>query len=412
MINILQISIEVNSGSVGRIAEQIGLEVLENGWRSYITYARNNLPSKSNTIKIGNKFDIYWHGLKTRVFDNHCLESKSATRKLISNIESIKPDIIHLHHIHGYFINMKILFKYLQYYDIPVVWTFHDCWSFTGHCAHYEFVGCEKWKTGCFSCEQKDEYPASYFIDRSAKNYVQKKELFNSLSNLTIVPVSNWLKMQVEQSFLRNNNIEVIQNGIDIDLFKPVFDNSIYSKYKITNKTVVLGVASKWDNKKGLEEFYKLNKIVKRSYTIVLVGLSKSQIRKLPESIVGIERTESVLELAKLYSIATVFVNLTLEDTFPTTNLESLACGTPVITYRTGGSVESVSDDVGFVVEKGNIDEISKCIDIVMSRGKESYSNNCRDKAELLYNRKNSFKKYISLYEQLLSNKKKQNNGI
>ncbi|WP_047446005.1 glycosyltransferase [Alistipes sp. ZOR0009] len=412
MAIILQISIEVNSGSVGRIAEQIGLEVLARGWVSYVTYARNNLPSRSITLKIGNKYNIYWHGLKTRIFDNHCLESKSATKKLISNIEQIRPDIIHLHHIHGYFINMKILFEYLQSCDIPIVWTFHDCWAFTGHCAHYEFIGCEKWKTGCFSCEQKKEYPASYFIDRSKTNYLQKRALFNSLSNLTIVPVSNWLKTQVEQSFLNKNNVEVIHNGIDIDLFKPIFDSHIYSKYKITNRTIVLGVASKWDNKKGFEEFFKLNMIIKRSYTIVLVGLSKSQIKKLPDSIIGIERTENVFELAKLYSMATVFVNPTFEDTFPTTNLESLACGTPVITYRTGGSVESISEDVGFVVEKGDVDGICKSIDIVVGRGKDVYSKKCRNKAEMFYNRTNSFKRYISLYEQLLSNKKKHNNGI
>lgn len=218
---LLQISIEVNSGSVGRIAEHIGLQAIGNGWESYITYARNYQPSKSNTIKVGNKFDIYLHGIRTRLFDDHCYGSTIPTKKLIKQIKEINPDIILLHHIHGYFLNMKVLFDYLSKLDIPIVWTFHDCWSFTGHCAHFEEIGCEKWMIECNACPLKKYYPASYVFDRSKENYKEKKKLFNSLKNLTIVPVSKWLGDLVKESFLSSNNIKVIYNGIDINTFKP-----------------------------------------------------------------------------------------------------------------------------------------------------------------------------------------------
>jgi len=169
---LFQISIEVNSGSVGRIAEQIGEAAIAHGWSSYITYARNHQPSKSKIIQIGNKLDIYWHGLMTRLFDRHCLHSTRATKILIKQIETIKPDIIQLHHIHGYYLNMKTLFHYLSSLNIPVVWIFHDCWSITGHCTHFDYVCCKKWQTGCYQCPQKGNYPSSFFLDRSSKNYI------------------------------------------------------------------------------------------------------------------------------------------------------------------------------------------------------------------------------------------------
>ncbi|OAZ03092.1 glycosyltransferase [Flavobacterium succinicans] len=403
MPTLLQISIEVNSGSVGRIAEQIGETILENGWSSYITYARNNNPSKSEVIKIGNKFDLYRHGLETRIFDNHCLSSKSATEDLINVIKKIKPDIIHLHHLHGYFINIEILFNYLQESQIPIVWTFHDCWSFTGHCAHFDFVGCEKWKTECHHCEQKKEYPASLIFDRSRQNYIEKKRIFNSVINLTIVSVSNWLSGKVKDSFLKNYPCEVIQNGIDLNTFYPKKSRTVIDDlYSVKGKFVILGVASTWGERKGLGEFIKLSELIdSKLYTIVLVGLSKSQMQKLPKSIIGIERTENVGQLADLYSGADVFLNPTFEDTFPTTNLESLACGTPVITYKTGGSVESVSESTGVVVNKGDVVGLINAIEFIKNKGKEFYENNCRESAIKNFDRKIKFNDYFELYKNI-----------
>jgi glycosyltransferase involved in cell wall biosynthesis len=407
MPKLLQISIEVNSGSVGRIAEQIGEVVLETGWESYITYARNNNSSKSEVIKIGNKSDLYWHGIETRILDNHCFSSRQSTKDLIDKIRKIKPDIIHLHHLHGYFINIEVLFNYLRESKIPVVWTFHDCWSFTGHCAYFDFVGCDKWKTECYHCEQKNEYPKSLIFDRSRQNYIDKKRIFNSLNNLTIVPVSNWLAEKVEESFLNKYPCKVIQNGIDLDLFFPKHSKStVNDLYNLNNRFIILGVASTWEKRKGLEEFIKVNSYLNhKEFVIVLVGLSKAQIKNIPSSIVGICRTENVSQLADLYSASDVFINPTFEDTFPTTNLESLACGTPVITYRTGGSVESVNDNTGIVVDKGDVEGLVNAVYLIKSSGGEFYENNCRKAAETNFNKKIKFHYYLELYKEILKKK-------
>ncbi|QDP85841.1 glycosyltransferase [Chryseobacterium sp. SNU WT5] len=406
-MKVVQISIEVNSGSVGRIAEQIGEKIIENGGESYITFARNNLPSKSKVIQIGSMVDVYYHVLKTRIFDNHALESKSATKKLIKQIEEINPDIIHLHHLHGYFINIKILFDFLKKINKPVVWTFHDCWSFTGHCAHYEYVACNKWETECFKCPQKNQYPKSLLIDRSRKNFQQKNKIFNSLENMTVVPVSNWLEGEVKKSFLKDHNICTIQNGIDLKSFVPLpTREKIVKKYNLKNQKIILGVASTWDERKGLDYFIQLSeKLNKDEFQIILVGLSGQQIKKLPKIIVGIMRTESVKELAELYSAADVFVNPTLEDTFPTTNLEALACGTPVVTFNTGGSPEALSKETGLIVEKGNTDELIVAIKKITTKNKSEYMMNCRKRVEKYFNKDIQFMEYLKLYAQLLSNK-------
>lgn len=405
-MKLLQISIEVNSGSVGRIAEQIGLEILKEGGESYITFARNNLPSKSNTIKIGNKFDIYLHGIKTRIFDAHCLGSTRPTKKLIKQIQELNPDIILLHHIHGYYINSKILFEYLSKLDIPIVWTFHDCWSFTGHCAYFDAIGCEKWKTGCYSCPLKKSYPASYVFDRSRKNYIEKRIFFNSVKNLTIVPVSNWLGDLVKDSFLSSNNIKVIHNGIDINTFKPTTNNKeTQDKFGLKDEFILLGVASPWSERKGLKDFIKLSRLIDENTKIILVGLSQEQIDNLPNNIIGIRRTENVKQLADLYSMADLFLNLTYEDNFPTTNLEALACGTPILTYKTGGSIEAVSEDTGFIVEKGDLDSVIKVINEVREKGKGFYSEKCRERAVSCFNKDDRFKEYIDLFTNLINKK-------
>ena len=347
MPKLLQISIEVNSGSVGRIAEQIGETAMANGWQSYITYARNHLPSKSTTIRIGNMVDVYWHGVMTRLFDTHCLHSTLATRRLVKQIKEIAPDVILLHHIHGYFLNMKVLFEYLASIETPVVWVFHDCWSMTGHCVHFESAQCDRWKSGCYDCPQKGEYPASALCDRSRKNYVEKRKLFTSVKNMTIVPVSNWLGNIVKESFLSKYNVEVIHNGIDISTFRPLQSN-IKERYGISDKKVVLGVASPWSQQKGFDDFLKLYAhLPSNEFQIVMIGLSEQHQQRLPEGILGFGRTESVEELAKWYSAADVFFNPTYEDTYPTTNLEAISCGTPVVTYQTGGSPESLTVKIG-----------------------------------------------------------------
>jgi len=401
---LLQINSVVNWGSTGRIVEEIGQASVANGWESYIAYGRYDRSSASKKIKIGNKLDFYFHIIMTRLFDKHGFASTNSTKNLIEKIQKIKPNIIHLHNIHGYYLNVKLLFQYLSTMQIPIVWTLHDCWSFTGHCAHFDYIGCDRWINCCYKCPQKNKYPVSKFLDHSLKNYEFKKQLFNSIKNMTIVPVSYWLGEKVKNSFLNKYPIDVIQNGIDINIFHPITDmNSIKKKYNIEDKYIILGVASRWDGLKGIFDFTALNNIIDHDiFKIVLVGLNKKQIKKIPKEITGIERTEDINELTALYSIADVFLNPTWEDTFPTTNLEAIACGTPVITYNTGGSIESISDDVGIIVDKGDIKNLYKSIINIKEKGKNYYFNNCRKRAETFYNKKEKYKDYIKLYKKLL----------
>lgn len=404
MFVLLQITLEVNKGSVGRIAEQIGESVMENGWMSYISFARKSNLSNSNVIKIGNYFDVYWHGLESRIFDNHGFSSRNSTNKLIKKIKEIKPNIIHLHHLHGYYINIGILFDFLKESKIPVVWTFHDCWSFTGHCTHFEYINCDKWKTQCYNCEQLKEYPKSLFFDRSRLNYIEKKMLFTSVENITIVPVSNWLESKVKESFLGAYPCTVVKNGIDLNVFYPRGSKkSVLELYRIQDKFIILGVASAWDTKKGFYEFIKLAGMVDEGkYTIVLVGLPQNLIKKLPENVIGIKRSENTQQLADLYSAADVFLNPTFEDSFPTTNLEALACGTPVITYKTGGSVESVTEETGIVTEQGNLNEVIIALEKIFCMGKEFYTHKCRESAVLNFDKNLKFKEYLKIYNKIL----------
>jgi len=403
MKTLLQINTVVNSGSTGRIAEEIGQTVKLSGWKSYIAYGRHARTSQSELIKIGSDWDIMMHGLQTRLFDRHGFASIAATRKFVKQIKKIKPDIIHLHNIHGYYINIEILFRYLKDANIPVVWTFHDCWPMTGHCAHFTFVGCDKWKTQCYECPQKKDYPSSYFLDRSKQNHKQKRKLFTSVNDITIVPVSNWVGEIVKQSYLKDYPIRVINNGIDVNAFSPQSRDGIRLKYGLADKFILLGVATEWERRKGLHDFIELSKTLKDDEIIILVGLKEDQIKILPENIIGITRTESTQELAEFYSSADVFVNPTWEDNFPTTNLEALACGTPVITYETGGSPEAIDELTGIVVEQGNIHKLTEAINQIKEKGKQSYSEACVKRAHRLYRKEDRYREYIELYEELLN---------
>jgi len=312
------------------------------------------------------------------------------------------PDIIHLHNIHGYYINIELLFNYLKKANIHVVWTLHDCWAMTGHCTHFMSVNCNKWKTNCNTCPLKNEYPASLYFDQSNKNFFQKKGLFTGVESMTLVPVSDWLGGVVKESYLSKYPIVRIYNGIDLDLFIPRNVECLRKKIGVENKTVILGVASVWDKRKGLPDFLRLSDLLKADEVVILVGVSQKIINTLPENIIGIRKTERVKELSDFYSLADVYLNLTWEDNFPTTNLESLACGTPVITYKTGGSPESITSDTGFVVDQGDLLSVRRSIDMIKSKSKAYYTNNCRNRAMNLYDKDTQFEHYFNLYNRLL----------
>lgn len=402
-MRILQINTVVNSGSTGRITEEIGETFLKNGHESFIAYGRGNRPSKSQLIKIGNSKDILFHVLRTRFTDRHGFGSKKATKKLVKKIQEINPEAIGLHNIHGYYINIEILFNLLKEFNKPVVWTLHDCWAFTGHCAHFARADCYKWQTQCYKCPLTRYYPTSFFIDNSRQNFNDKKRLFTGLNKLHIVSPSKWLANHIRNSFLSDFPVTVINNGIDLNVFKPFTDiPEKFKEHNISDKKTILGVSNIWTDRKGFYDFMNLSDILDAAYKIVLVGLTKKQISKLPKNIIGITRTENVNELAEFYSAALVFVNPTYSDNFPTTNLEALACGTPVITYNTGGSPETIDNETGIVVEKGNINALAEAIKKITSTSKSYYSAKCRARAEQLYNKNDRYMDYLKLYEKLI----------
>ncbi|MGI6614315.1 MAG: glycosyltransferase [Saccharofermentanales bacterium] len=401
-MKILQINSVSGIGSTGRIVLDIHGALLENGQQSIVAYGRGEAGGCSASIKIGNKFDNYVHGAKTRVFDKHGLGSRRATRKFIEKIIGTNPDLIHLHNIHGYYINIKFLFNFLVEYGKPVVWTLHDCWSFTGHCAHFDYIGCERWKVQCHNCPQKREYPSSILFDNSSQNFELKKGLFNKVKKLTIVTPSSWLESLVKNSFLKESRTKVINNGIDLEAFKPT-DSGFREKHGLLDTFIILGVANVWGERKGLEHFIELSRILDENCKIVLVGLTGRQIRSLPRNMVGIEKTTSTVELAEIYSAADIYVNPTLEDTFPTTNIESLACGTPVVTFNTGGSPESVPEDFGVVTTEKTAKGILQGIAEVQTSGK------LKDRTAMLAFVRGTFSnylmcgKYLDLYNETLN---------
>lgn len=403
MNTLLQINTVGNYLSTGRIAEEIGQISMESGWKSYIAFGRHKRPSRSRIVEIGTFPEVLYHALQTRLCDREGLASQRATRQFVKRVCELEPDIIHLHNLHGYYINLEILFSYLARANTPVVWTFHDCWPLTGHCTHFDYIGCERWKTECYNCPQKKRYPNSYGFDRSKKNHELKRKLFNSVNNLTIVTVSEWLRSIVSQSYLSVYPVEVINSGIDMDKFGPAFSDGLRSKYGLKDEFIILGVAGYWSDRKGLPDFIKLAGKLGPGHKVMLVGLNKNMIRQLPPNVIGITRTENIQELAQLYAMADVFVNPTLEDNFPTTNIEALACGTPVITYRTGGSLESVTEETGIIVEKGNVSQLLDAISIIREKGKAAYSGNCLIRARSLYDKKDRYADYVKLYNRLLS---------
>lgn len=398
---ILQINVVANSGSTGRIAEGIGEVLIEKGWTCYTAYGRWANPSKTILYRIDKKYEVYFHYFVSRFMGKNGLASKNATKRLIKFIRKINPDLIHLHNIHGYYINYPILFQYLGTLNIPIVWTLHDCWAFTGHCVHYTAVNCKKWMTSCSHCSNLNVYPRS-LIDCSKRSYKLKKESFTSISNLTIVTVSKWLKNEVKQSFLSKFPVKVIQNGVDTEVFRPIKSN-IKSKYLINNKFVILGVATQWNERKGLNDFYKLAELLSDDEIIILVGLNKRQLRSLPHNIVGIAQTENISELVQLYAGADIFVNLSIEETFGLTIIESMACGTPVVVYNSTACPEIVTKETGFVIQPHDILNVYNVIQQIKENGKQKYIEPCISYVKSNFDKRNKYGEYVNLYNGLLA---------
>ena len=406
MPKVLQINVVANWGSTGRIAEQIGEKAMARGWESYIAYGRMQNPSKSQLIKIGSRLAERLHYRLTKLTDKHGLFSAWATRRFVRKVKEIKPDIVHLHNIHGYYINYKILFSYLRKANIPVVWTLHDCWSMTGHCTHFVEAACEKWKTQCYDCPLTGAYPYAK-RDNSRQNYRLKRKVFTLLGEkLHLVSVSKWLNSVVGESFFAGGGAHqhIIYNGIDGSLFTPQSTVS-KSQLGLPDKKILLGLATAWSPTKGLSDFLKLAEMLPEEYQIVLVGIPQEQIEELPKSIIARPRTDSVEELVNYYSVADVVLNLSRAETFGLTTVEGLACGTPSVVYNTTASPELVTPQTGRIVEQGDLEGVVKAVEELCAEDREQMREHCREYALEHFERDKNYDKYLDLYEKLLTNK-------
>lgn len=399
-MRVVQLNGTYKIGSTGKIMSDLNDVIVANGHDGYMVCAYSavkDIPNLYVMEHINHELAVRKNIFISRVTGTMGYRQKSATKKMVEWIKEKAPDVVHLHNIHGDWLNIHVLFDYLKISNVKVVWTLHDCWSFTGRCSHFEQINCSKWVDGCSKCTNNKIYPISYLFDWTKQMWKDKKELFVGLKNLIIVTPSQWLSDYVKKSYLSDYEVKVIHNGIDMNTFYPKESKSVYLK-DCNNKKIILGCASSWTERKGLFDFYKLNEMLDhKKYQIVLVGLNSRQLSEVPPDIIAIGRTNNAGELAELYSNADIFVNPTYQDNFPTTNLEALACGTPVITYRTGGSIESVDERVGMVVEQGDVTELFVAIQCL--KKSDEVICLCSDRARKCFNKNNCFKDYVNLYE-------------
>ncbi len=393
-MRVLQIN-SVCTGSTGRIAAGIARVLREQGHECLILYGRGAPAEGVACERIESKLAFYGHVLYARLTDRQGFSSTPATRRMIRRIEAYKPDVIHLQNIHGYYLDWRVLFGYLKEAGVPVVWTLHDCNAFTGHCAHFDLAGCERWLEHCGCCPLKKEYPKSLIFDQSERNFYEKRALTQGIGRMTIVTPSRWLAELVKRSYLGGYEIVTIHNGVDLSVFKPI-ESDLRARFDIGKKKLILGVSIYWEPRKGLSTFYDLAERIKGEAIVALVGLSKKQLTAVPKGIVAVPRTASALELARWYSAADVFVNPTLEDTFPTTQLEALACGAPVVCYDTGGCPESLDDSCGVVVPKGDFPALADAV----LRADGLKRENCVRRAKQ-FDQRGRFGDYAALYARL-----------
>lgn len=362
-MKVLIVNVAADTGSTGKICTDLAAELENKGHEVKIAYGRKKVLKKFEkyVYKIGTDFDVNMHVMKARFLDASGWGSRNATKRFVTWIKEYNPDVIHIHNVHGYYLNIEIFFEFLHNCNKRIIWTLHDCWAFTGHSAYCDAVQCEKWKDGCGHCPQTRAYPKSY-IDCSKRNWKKKKDYFVNVKNLTLVCPSEWLARLTKQSFLSGYPIKVIHNGIDTQRFYPL-KNDFREIHKIGNKTMLLGVSTAWDDMKGLSDYIKLADMLGDGYKIVLVGVDSRQKEKIPDNILALERTNSSKELACIYTAADALVVLSKVENYPTCILEAEACGTYIITYDTGGCRESITDDtIGKIVPKGDIEAIYKAV--------------------------------------------------
>lgn len=402
MPRLLLINVALNWGSTGKIVEGIGKLAQSYGWEVFVAHgARYQNPSSLKSIKVTSKAGEWLHFIESSLFDGQGLGSRCATKRFLKKLDEIKPDLVHIHNIHGCYINYPLLFTYLKERNIPVVWTLHDCWAMTGHCTHFMRTDCQKWQTMCHHCPQKRTFPATYLLDRSRRNYTLKKSLFSSMPVMHITTVSSWLKGVAEFSYLKKFPITIVPNGIKIEVFTPEASN-IKEQYGLQGKKILLAVAIGLDERKGLYDYIQLAEKLPTNFQLMLVGLTEEEQKSLPKSIIGVKRTNGAKELVAYYSAADALLSLSYEETFGLTIVEAMACGTPAIVYDNTAQPELITSETGKVVPTGDINAVLSAIEEVCSKPKEAYSSACRNHS-LEYDDKVIYQKYLEIYSTILN---------
>lgn len=407
MAKLLQIDVCLNWGSTGKIAEGIAKVAIDRGWNCYMIHgSRYNRPGTlMNEFQPGSKLDEYLHYAEHYFLDNDGLASRGTTRRAVEYIKKLKPDLIQIHTIHDHWLNYRILFEYLNTLDIPIVWTQHDCWCFTGDCGHFSQFACSQWAIACTEkCPFRNGQPWRKLLNNTAKHYRLKKELFTIIKNLTLVPVSYWLEGVIRNSFLKEKPIKTILNGVDTDVFHPCQDKEVLKKYGLENTPYVIAAATAWSKRKGLEDYVKLAGLSGKRYKIVLVGLQGKQADiVLRKGIIAIPRTDNQRELAVLYSSSQVVLNLSYEESFGLTSAEGFSCGRPTVVYNSTASPELVGDSLcGRVLGGGDVAGVAAAIEELMQENQDVLSVLCRERALKFYDKNKRFADYVNLYESLI----------
>ena len=395
-MKVLQLNSICGNGSTGKIVTDLHDVLIEKGNECKIAYGLGSASrvDLDDTFYFGSKIDYYIHNLASRFTDRAGFYSRIQTKKLVEFIDSYNPDLIHIHNIHGFFLNIELLFNALKSGKRKVVWTLHDCWPFTGHCAHYSDNNCYKWRTQCFDCQAKNRYPKSYFFSQAKRNFEDKRRIFLGVADLEITTPSKWLKNQVEESFLGHYPVTVVNNGIDLNVFK-YKSNDFKEKYGLASKKIILGVSSAWIPQKGFSDFVKLSRMLSDDYVIVIVGMEPN--KELPPNIIVFPTIYDQTKLVEVYSAADVYVSFSVEETFGIPTIEAIACGTPVVTYDKTALPEPVNDKCGIVVKAGDVESvymaIKKCTElnrVVVSKEAERY-----DRAK-------KYDEFIEIYQRMI----------
>ncbi len=398
-MRVLQINAVYNTGSTGRATAELHKALAENGIDSYVAYSKTNNADGKNLYRIGSALDVKLHGLLSRLSGKQAYFSRFATKRLIDYMDEIKPDVVHFGNLHGNYINLPMLMKYLSKKGISVVITFHDFWFITGKCVHFTSSGCDKWQTHCENCPNLQSGNPTWFFDRTKTLFSDKQKMFLSLKKLSFVGVSEWVTDQLRKSPLSQNADTVtIYNWIDFEKFYPRQTDNMRKKLGLKDKFTVVGVSSVWQESKGFDSFIKLAREMPE-ITVVLVGKIEGN-PSLPENIKAVGQTENVGQLAEIYSAADAFVTFSLEETFGLVSAEALSCGTPVICYDSTANREIVGEGCGYVCEKRNFAQVVEALNEVKCKGKNFYSDKCVEFAHENFDKEKNINKYIELYKK------------